>query len=317
MTQNVSPKAQITRLDHYGIIRGSGEQVSTFLQGQFGNDLTQVDAQHHQLNCYSNPKGRLLAVFRVFADRDQYYLRMPKGIVGATLNRLRLFVLMAKVTLDDVSNNYTGLGVCGDEAENVITRVLGSAPTAINTLRTVDGVSILRVPGIQDRFEIYAGRQQIQSLQDELANHCESIGEDAWMLGEITAGIPAIFTETREEFVAQMLNLQLIDALSFKKGCYPGQEIVARMHYLGKLKRRMYLATLDTDTAPPPGAEVISGDNSATAGKVVDARAVAGQATQALVVLTIASAEADNLHLGTVDGPKVTLQPLPYAFTCD
>lgn len=314
MSQNVSSSPYSTRLEHYGLIRGSGEQASAFLQGQFGNDLAKVDAHHHQLNCYSNPKGRLLAIFRVFMQTEHYYLRMSKDIIEATLSRLKMFVLMSKVTLDDVSDSMCGLGVGGEGAARLIAKVLGEAPSEVDTLSTLDGVSVLRIPGIEERFEIYAERERIASIEASLAGQCQVINEGAWMLGEIMAGIPTIFTQTREAFIAQMTNLQLIDGLSFKKGCYPGQEIVARMHYLGKLKRRMYLADIHTVTPPPPGVDIFSGDSASLVGKIVDARTLQGQPTYALCVLNIASAETDNLHLETPNGPLLRLKPLPYAF---
>jgi folate-binding protein YgfZ len=314
MTKNVSSLTRITRLDHYGIIRGSGEDAFSFLQGQFGNDLARVDAQHHQLNCYSNPQGRLLAILRIFRRDENYYLRLPKDILTPTLNRLKMFVLMSKVVLENVGDSLAGIGISGDSAASVVASVTGSAPAQVNTAISVDGISILRVPGIEDRFEIYARRDAILSIWTGLETHCELAGEDEWMHGELLAGIPSIFDATREEFVAQMTNLQLIDGLSFKKGCYPGQEIVARMHYLGKLKRRMYLTGIDSADAPHAGDSVFSGKGGSPVGKVVDARVIAGQSPLALMVLSIAAAESGDLHLGAADGPAVTLQTLPYAF---
>ena len=314
MTKNVSSQTRITRLDHYGIIRGSGRDAFSFLQGQFGNDLAKVDAQHHQLNCYSNPQGRLLAILRVFRRDENYYLRLPKDILIPTLNRLKMFVLMSKVVLEDVGDSQTGIGITGESAASLVAEVTGGAPAHVDTAISVDGVSVLRVPGIEDRFEIYARRDAIPSIWAGLEAHCESAGEDEWMHGDLLAGIPSIFDVTREEFVAQMTNLQLVDGLSFKKGCYPGQEIVARMHYLGKLKRRMYLAGIDSAEAPQAGDTIFRRDGGSPVGKVVDARAIAGQPPHALMVLSIAAAESGDLHLGAADGPAVTLQALPYAF---
>jgi hypothetical protein len=125
-----------------------------------------------------------------------------------------------------------------------------------------------------------------------------------------------IYALTSEAFVPQMINLQLIDGVSFKKGCYPGQEIVARMQYLGKLKRRMYRTMIDTDSAPQPGADIYcSSDPTQSAGKVVSAAAHPDGGYAALAVLHIGSAEgAADLHLGTPEGPRVTLEHLPYPF---
>ncbi len=314
MAKKNSSQTRITQLDHYGIIRASGEDGFSFLQGQFGNDLARVDAQHHQLSCYSNPKGRLLAIFRVFRRDEHYYLRLPNEILTPTLDRLRMFVLMARVELEDVSDSQAGIGISGDIAASVVAEVTGAAPEQTGSAISADGISVLRVPGIEDRFEIYATRGTIQSIWTKLETRCEPAGEDQWMHGDLLAGIPTIFDSTREEFVAQMTNLQLVDGLSFKKGCYPGQEIVARTHYLGKLKRRMYLASIDPAKVPLAGDPVFSREGCSPIGKVVDARAIAGQSSHALLVLGIAAAETGDLHLGGRDGPAVTLEALPYEF---
>lgn len=314
MTKSDPSQTRITRLDHYGLIRGSGEDAFDFLQGQFGNDLADVDEQHHQLSCYSNPQGRLLAILRVFRRDQDYYLRLPKDILVTTLQRLKMFVLRARVELEDVGGSQAGIGVSGVGAAGVVAEVTGGAPVRVDTAISVDGVSVLRVPGVEDRFEIYARPDAILSIWSGLETQCEVAGEDEWMHGDLLAGIPAIFDATREEFVAQMTNLQLIDGLSFKKGCYPGQEIVARMHYLGKLKRRMYLAGIDSVEAPLAGDSIFSRGGGSPVGKVVDARAIGGQPPHALMVLNIAAAEGGDLHLGAADGPAVTLQALPYAF---
>ena len=312
MSNPTPDNARICRLSETGLIRVTGEDAAAFLQGQFGNDLTKVDVDHHQLNCYSNPKGRLLSIFRAFTDGEQYYLSMPEEIIAPTLSRLKMFVLMAKVQLEDVSDSCAGLGVSGAASRALLSEQLGSLPENQGEAVQLDGVSILRVPGIELRYELYGKSEPMNALYQQLCQHIPPANADDWALGNIQSGIPTIYTATREEFVAQMVNLQLIDGLSFKKGCFPGQEIVARMHYLGKLKRRMYLATIAGEAPPAPGTDVFSTD--ATAGKIVDARKVSEYPTHALMVLNIASAEAGELRVGSNDGPLIELLPLPYSF---
>ena len=315
MAQEVPNNPRISALDNCGIIRVSGSDAANFLQGQFGNDLTLINNQRNQLNCYSNPKGRLLTIFRVFMRGDDYYLRMPLELVASTLNRLKMFVLMAKVNIEDVSQTTTSWGVAGAEAKQFIADVFGHPPENVNDSISTDSTSVLRIPGVLPRFEIHTDSDQAEAVFGQLQQHFQISSEDTWAHDDILAGIPTIYQATHEEFVAQMTNLQLIDGLSFKKGCYPGQEIVARMHYLGKLKRRMFLARIEGNTVPAPGTDVFAGDKNA--GKVADARMPDSQPARALLVLNIASAENGNLHLATPDGPTLTIEQLPYPFEAD
>jgi len=304
-----------TFLDQYGLIKASGADAFTFLQGQFGNDIAHVTESRHQLNCYSSPKGRMLAIFRLARIDDAYCLRMPRGIIAPTLQRLRLFVLMAKVELEDISDAWNGIGVAGPQAESSLTAAgFARLPASVGDA-VVDGDSIiLRVPGVAPRFEVFAERAFIDALANRLNTDLEHGGSDRWMYDEILAGIPNVFDATREAFIPQMANMQLLDGLSFKKGCYPGQEIVARMHYLGKLKRRMYRFDLGTVRAPEPGSHVIDSASGKSVGTIVDARSLEGMNTMALAVMQIASIEKHAQRLTLASGSPIQLANLPYRF---
>jgi folate-binding protein YgfZ len=167
------------------------------------------------------------------------------------------------------------------------------------------------------RFEAYVSSlDTAQKLWDTLNVRGAPVGESAWRLLEIKAGLPAIFAGTSELFVPQMTNLHLINGVSFTKGCYPGQEIVARMQYLGTLKRRMYLGHVDTDQQASPGDSLFtSADQEQAIGRVVDAQPHPDGGQSLLAVIQIKLAEAGDIHLGSADGPLVVLEPLPYAFT--
>ena len=156
--------------------------------------------------------------------------------------------------------------------------------------------------------------QAARSIWDTVNVHAAPVGEPVWRLLDIQAGIPNIFAATSELFVPQMVNLQAINALSFKKGCYPGQEIVARMHYLGKLKRRMFLAHIADDVSVAPGDNMYAeGSTSGQGvGKVVRAQSNPDGGTDLLAVIEISSAEQLKLRLNNVDGPLLKLLELPY-----
>ena len=302
-------------LGYYGVIAVHGEDAGSFLHAQLSNDIGRLDAGHSQLNAYCTPKGRMLGLMRVFRQGDSYYLRLPADTLEAVIQRLRMFVMRADVTLEDASENFLRIGVSGEDALGELLAMAGQVPEDDGVTRSGD-LTILRVPGIQPRFEVYAGSlRSAQALWDGLNVHGAPVGEPVWRLLEILAGIPGIFASTAECFVPQMANLQLVGGVNFKKGCYPGQEIVARMQYLGTLKRRMYLGRLETGQPPLPGDPLYSAnDSEQPAGRIVDAQPHPDGDIAALAVLQIASADAQDVFLGASDGPAFILQDLPYTF---
>lgn len=299
-------------LSHYGLIRVSGPEAETFLLNQFCNDVRQVSTEHSQLNGYCTPKGRLLAIFRLFRHGDDFFLRLPREVLEPVLKRLRMFILRTQVTLEE-ETGWSSLGLAGEWAEEALRAALGGTPEAVDGCLQRDGLCLLRVPGAAPRFEVHGETAALQSLWETLATQATAAGEAAWRLLEIRAGLPEIYAATQEAFVPQMVNLQYIGGLSFKKGCYPGQEIVARMQYLGKLKRRMFLAHADTDTAPSAGTPLYAegSESGQGVGKVVQAEALPDGGTDLLAVIEIASAEG-ALRLASADGPGLNLSELPY-----
>lgn len=306
----------ICDLSHRALVWASGDDSSTFLQGQLSNDLRQVSASHHQLSSYCSPKGRMLALFRLFQRDNAYYLSLPRELIEPTLKRLQMFVLMSRVTLEDASDSLVHFGLSGANAEQLLKNRLGEFPAAPDDALTVDDITLLRVAGPHPRFELYGETAAMQGLWSSLAKDARKVGARGWELLDIHAGLPNVYRETAEAFVPQMLNLQLVNGVSFKKGCYTGQEVVARMQYLGKLKRRMYLAHAETATLPVPGTELSSPSSASGqgAGKVVRAAASPKGGYDMLCVIEIAAADSEEIYLGNESKVKLELQPLPYSF---
>lgn len=303
-------------LEYLGVIAVHGTDAASFLQSQLSNDIRSLDEHASQLSAFCTPKGRMLGLMRIFRCNDIYYLRLPADTLEAVLQRLRLFVMRAQVTLEDVSENFLRIGVSGTDAPEQVHAATGACPETVNAVAQRGDFTVMRVPGPQPRFEIFAASlQAARQCWDTLNVRAAPAGEPVWRLLEILAGLPAVFAATRERFVPQMANLQLVDGVSFKKGCYPGQEIVARMQYLGTLKRRMYAGRIALDGQVLPGAELFSGhDDSQPVGQIVDAQPHPDGGQQALAVLQIRSAEADDAFLGSATGPAFELVRLPYDF---
>lgn len=305
----------ICDLSHYGLISAYGDDAADFLQGQLTNDIRNVDANHSQLSAYCTPKGRMLANFRIFKRNDTYYLRLPRQLLESTLNRIRMFVLMSKVTMEDSSESLVHFGVSGPTAEQHLNDFFNQLPEKNDDVSQINGYTIIRVPGVHPRFEIYGELEPMIELWNSLDVHAAPVGYGPWSRLDILSGIPVIYPETSEAFVPQMTNMQVINGVNFKKGCYTGQEVVARMQYLGKLKRRMYLVKIASENSINPGDILFSSDTSSGqgTGTIVDAQPDSEGGTDALAVIDISSAEKGNLKLYDENGPAISLQTLPYA----
>ncbi len=300
----------LANLSYLGLLEVSGDDATSFLQNLLSNDINSINDTHNQLSSFCTAKGRMLAVFRVFKRDDSYFLRIPRELLDTVSKRLKMYVLMSKVKLQ-VMDDWVGLGLNGQLATEFLRNHLQLSLGDNNEVRLHNDLSILRVPG-NDRYEIYAPIKAMQKLWVAAKQDLKPVPDRYWRLLDINNGIPNVYAATSEHFVPQMANLQYVDGISFKKGCYPGQEVVARMQYLGKLKRRMFRVRLDTNQVPRPGSAIVAsdGDQLHEAGEILDA-APAGDTVMALAVLPVASTDKPLL-LADTDGPQLELLDLPY-----
>ena len=283
-------------LAQYSLLRFSGEDAQTFLHGQLTCDVSALQPGSSSYGGYCTPKGRLLATFLLWSAGGTYTMLLPSVLAEPIRKRLMMYVLRAKVNVEDITADYACVGVHGTDAA----QGLGSVPERLHGVVERDGVTVIYLPVA--RYLTVMPRTQ--------ANLVNGDGDDAWSGLDIAAGIPFITPATQEEFVPQMVNLDLIGGLSYSKGCYPGQEIVARTHYLGKLKQRMYRASVAAPAAPGDKlycAEL--GDQSA--GMVVTAVRTADGRHEVLAVMQAAHAQSAPYHLGSLQGPLLELLPLP------
>jgi folate-binding protein YgfZ len=282
-------------LADHGLIHASGEDAAGFLHNLLTNDITHLAADGVRLAGLCTPKGRMIASFTIWREGGDYLLLLSADILPAILKKLSMYVLRSKVKLADITAERSLIGVVGAAMEP--TAPMSSAACAGGTALRLDAARvILALPSGQPLPEMPAPG----TLDD-------------WHLAEIKAGMPRIVAATQEAFTPQMVNYELaaVGGVSFQKGCYPGQEIVARTQYLGKVKRRMYRVKLDT--AFPPGTDVFTPEagEQHCGGVVLCAPSPAG-GCEALLVVQSSGAEADAVHVGKPDGPKAQLLPLPY-----
>ena len=298
-------------LAHWGVIRASGADAAKFLHGQLTNDVLGLARSQARLAGYCSAKGRLLASFVLWQPAaDEWLLACHASVLAATLKRLAMFVLRAQCKLGDASAEVGLIGVAGASARSATPEL---APWDVR-----DG-ALTQTPGQWIRLPDAAGQPRALfagSTADAAATVAASglpaIGLEAWRWLEVQSGVATIEAGTAEQFVPQMLNFELVGGVDFQKGCYPGQEVVARSQYRGTVKRRMFL--FDSDARASAGQEVFhSGDASQPAGMVANA-ARHPQATggSALVEVKLAALESGSLHLGSADGALLRPAALPY-----
>ena len=304
-------------LSDFKLIRVSGKEAFNFLNNQLSNDLDEISQGRSQFNAYCNPKGRLYGVFHVFTDDKGYLLRTTASTLNLILNRLRLFVLRADVVLEE-DLKLVGLGLIGNDGAHLLDKAGLPAPVAPFEIARHSAYVVIRTPGVCARYEIYAPPEKLVSAWNTLSPLTNPSAE-IWRLYDILSGFANIHEQTSEMFVPQMVNLDLTGALSLSKGCYPGQEVVARMHYLGKLKQRMHrLSCGSFEVACGEPVFVPAYNTQQPSGNVVDTCRLPDGGGEYLATLRMQSLEqGEEIHLGAVDGPRARIQPLPYEVTAD
>ena len=305
----------VAPLTDTGLIAATGEDALTFLHNQLTNDVEHLGDQEARLAGYCSPKGRLLATFLMWKDDGAVMLQLPRQIQPAVQKRLQMFILRSKVKLADATNDHALLGLGGEAATETLRKWFPQLP-ASPFARVASGSGVLiRLPDAfgQPRFQWAAPPAVAESAWPELAKTLSPAATALWRLTDIHAGIPLVTQATQEQFVPQMINFELIGGVNFKKGCYPGQEIVARSQYLGKLKRRMLLASVDAESVAA-GTEVFwSLDPEQPCGMVVNAERNLEGGTDCLVELKVAATEDGSIHLGAASGVPLRFGQLPYA----
>jgi folate-binding protein YgfZ len=307
--------AVLADLSHLGLIGFSGEDAQSFLQGQVSCDVRLANPSAAVHGSYCNPKGRILANFLLWHDKGGYAMQLPAALQPAIQKRLSMYVLRAKVKLTDISDTLIRIGIAGNKADALIANVLDVIPDRdLGMFRDKEG-AVLRLG--QDRFELIVVPERGPEVWERLSKDAMPVGAPCWDWLQIKAGIPVITPATQEQFIPQMANLDMIGGISFQKGCYPGQEIVARSQHLGKIKRRMYLAHIRSAAPESPvnaGDELFSVDTGEqSSGMVVNATASPDGGFDMLAIIQISSVEAGEVHWKALDGPALEIMPLPYS----
>ena len=299
-------------LSHEGILAVRGPDANKFLQGQVTCNLNYLSDSHSSLGARCTPKGRMQSSFRIVMVSDGYLLAMASELLEAQLADLKKYAVFSKSKLADESSEWLRIGLSGgDEALHSLGLELSDAADSVT-----HGNEMLALRLSDGRAELWIPNAQAEAVQALLASQLPEAPLNDWLLAQVRAGIGQVMGSTRELFIPQMLNLQAVGGVSFKKGCYTGQEIVARMQYLGKLKRRLYRLELQDSEVPEPATELFSPTHASSIGEVVlAARSEAG--VELLAVLQGDAVLNGNIHLGSAEGSPLSVLDLPYTLDTD
>ncbi|WP_427912158.1 YgfZ/GcvT domain-containing protein [Ramlibacter sp. MMS24-I3-19] len=292
-------------LTHLGAIRAHGEEAARFLHSQLTQDTVLMRPDEARLAAFCTAKGRMLASFVVVArDPQDFLLVTARDLLPPTLKRLSMFVLRSKVKLTDATADVDLVGLAGSAAAPSE----GLAPWQKREAGPAQVVRLYPADGVPRALWI--------APPGTPAPAGATLTADDWAWGEVRSGIAPVTAATVEAFVPQMLNYESVGGVNFKKGCYPGQEVVARSQFRGTLKRRAFL--VHAEGVLRAGQEVFhGGDPEQPAGQVALAAPAPGGGFDAIVAIQLSATQGGQLTAGSVDGPALTLLPLPYALLAD
>jgi len=309
-SDSVPEAVVIARLTQDGVIRVSGSDARAFLHGQLTNDVEHLAPDHVRRAGWCTAKGRLLATMLVLRDGDDFLLLLPSDIVAAVVKRLRMFVLRSKVTIDDESARWAHYGLIGRGADQVLAANTIAVPgEALHTVVRTQDSWVMRLEG--GRLRVLLERDSKPVRADRLA--LAEVDASCWTLEDIRAGVPQVGAATQDLFVPQMVNFDIVSGLDFKKGCYPGQEVVARAQYRGQVKRHLCRARIAGGAALVAGQELFCDDRPGEACGTVVSTAPAEGGSELLAVVPDAVRETQATVRASPDGAPLEWLPLPHA----
>jgi folate-binding protein YgfZ len=273
-TLNSQSSNYFTPLEAMGVLQVIGDDASSFLQNLLTNDVAALEVNQAQLSGFCNAKGRLFSIFLLIRSEEGYQLLLPKNMCDLLLQRLNMYVLRSKVSISNESEHLVCVGL-----------ISTSTPSS---------TSIIRHPNDAERFLSICDHESLENLLSEFKQQGLVLApEYLWAQRDIESGLAMIWPESKEKFTPQQVNLDLVNGVSFSKGCYPGQEVVARLHYLGQPSRRLFIAEAETKQRPNIADEVITEDGT-IAGHIVSVQRIE-QSVKLLVSLKLMSSTSSLL----------------------
>lgn len=321
--QDVLESGYVVLLKQTGLLSAEGDDAVRFVHGQLSNDIEHLGPGSVRVAAYCTPQGRMLALFHIWKSGGKVCMMLPRDILPALQKRLQIYVLRAKVKLADESDSMAILGIGGREAETVLSEWFPGLPLALSGKTENETGVLMRVKDAfgAPRYLLAVPSGKLQEMESALSAKLAVCDESGWLLGDIEAGTPQITLPVQDRFIPQMVNLEETGGLSFKKGCYPGQEVIARSQYRGTVKRRMFHGQVKW-----PEGTAVSALNMAAGADLFDSQGLVcgtvvqsvrrdGKYIDCLAVVQTDAKETGDIHAETPDGPVLTWVPLPYSLT--
>jgi folate-binding protein YgfZ len=303
-------------LDERAVLDIHGDQAFDFLQGQFTSDLREASDSHSPLSAYCNVKGRVLATFRIHRRDERWLLVTHRGVARALADRLRVYRMRARVDIEE-DDSLVVLAVAGARVSRALEASTGALPDEPRTTRYHDELIVTRAEGPGERYELLADPSTAAEIWHSLVRAAVVGTSDSWRLTEIRSGVTFVEPATSEAFLPQMLGLDALGAVSFRKGCFPGQEVVARTEHLGRVRRKLYRARCvvppDTLRAGSPLRALSSEGRESDGGTVVAAAAESSGGTELLAVIPEDTARSGAIHPESAPRAALELLALPTA----
>ena len=300
-------------LEQEALLHISGPDSLKFLQGQTTCDTSKIDSSHALLGAYCTPHGRMTCDFLLAQlAEDHFVLRMRRDIVEQSVATFGKYIVFSKAELDNANSDWQSLACWGENAREVLAAIFPTLPVEQLGSSHGENFVVIQLDQAGRQFECYLNCTAQPDLLTQLTSALPVAAESSWQALQMCAGIGRIETATVEQFIPQMLNFDITGHVNFNKGCYTGQEVVARMHYRGKPKRRMYLAASPSNHTPVAGDALFTNGSEQSVGTVVNSARSDDDRILVLVVATVGGVE-NGLHVGASDGPSLEVGELPYS----
>ncbi|QDD12318.1 YgfZ/GcvT domain-containing protein [Candidatus Methylopumilus rimovensis] len=270
-------------LDKTSTIKVEGDDRVQFLQGQLTQDINTISQNKALYAGFCNPKGRVLAFMLCYLNHESIHIQIDSSVQEFILQKLRMYILRSKVSLNLVNETFTCIGFVGSKA--LLAKKIQPPKNYLDIIQS-DGIMIMCLGIDDDRYQLMGETSKIKDFMKLNFSEYSSMSFDDWNNLNILDGIPEIYPTTQEAFIPQSLNMDLIEGINFKKGCYTGQEIVARTHYLGRVKRRMYRAFIKSQVDLNPGDQILN-KNGEEIGQLVRSAKQNGDKTNMLIELRV------------------------------
>lgn len=302
----------IVDLSHFAIIKVTGNDATDFLHGQFTSDVNTIDKQCFQFSAWCNPKGQVLTNFLLLKVNEGFLLLLPEDIKTQLMQRLQMYILRADITLEDASKSLVRIGISFPKPSQEV-KAIFEAIQAAEQMQMYKSAHLFQIQADKPRYIMIGMVEAVQPVWKAFEEYSKPAGVHTWALLDILAGLPWVTESTSAMFLPQMLNLDVLGGLSYKKGCYPGQEIITRLYQRGQVKRRVFLASTQNGPDIKTGHLLFKQDEEQPAGTIVNIAPDANGGYTMLAVVETEKAESGKIILKHQENMPLMFHPLPYS----